>query len=749
MRCWYTQRRGSWDFIRLRSLVVLLLSVLLGALDAPVRAESAADRAGAVQEIAGRVLSRGQNPVEHARVSLSGIPGAVFSDQTGRFEVADVTLPTTLIIEHPRFATAKVEVTGGSSIGGKGAGSATATDLVIVLEAKQEVYETIAVSANRGQQNFAPVSVASTVVEPGEAAAPVSTVGQLLAETAAVSENGQGGIFQTFSIRGVSRQRVLTLVSGMRIVGDRRAGVSASFADPLVLGSIDVVRGPSSTYYGSGALGGVVQLFPRHFDRLTVAAGYESQGDERSLLVAGGDASTSWGLSIRDAESSETPAGDEIYSQFRLTSGSFRHLWERGGLGLEVSVLGSYATDIGKSNTDFPTRTTTYPEERHLVVRFALQRPAVWSFEAALHPNSLETRVIEESVAGSELDNDAVDINLSWQRRIHGSRIGALRLGVDYFGRRGVSALERQFNLANEIGGGALRPDLVQKTLENGEEDELGLFGAWEWNRGPAVIIVGGRAAWQRQQNARTESADDKTATAFTGVVVPVGGGFELAVNAGTGLRFPSLSERFFSGATGRGFVVGNADLEPERSFNLDLGMRFYGKSLFVAGYLFRNEIDDYIERVEVEPERLTFVNLSSGRIEGLETEGLLQLTKDWSMTFGGHLFNGRDSAGEPLADVPANRFYLGVLGQRSSWSWRLRWEARAAKDDPGSGEKAIPAADLLTGSIEYEVRSGLMIQMALRNALDEEYFSSADRKVPLAPGRSVSVGLRWTRSGD
>lgn len=735
--------------MRLRRFVVLLLTVSIWAQEASVQAESAADQKGAVQQIAGRVFSRGQNPVEHARVSLFGIPGAVFSDQTGRFRVDIVALPVTLVVEHPRFATATIEVPIGASIGRQDAGPETASDLVIVLEAKQEVYETIAVSANRGQQNFAPVSVASTVVEPEEAAAPVSTVGQLLAETAAVSENGQGGIFQTFSIRGVSRQRVLTLVSGMRIVGDRRAGVSASFADPLLLGSIDVVRGPSSTYYGSGALGGVVQLFPRHFDRLTVATGYESKGDDRSLLVAGGSASTSWGLSTRDAGSSETPAGDELYSQFHLTSGSFRHLWERGGVGLEVSLLGSYATDVGKANTDFPARRTTYPEERHLIARFALQRPAVWSFEAAFHPNSVETQVIEEAVAGSKLDNDAFDINLSWQRHIHGSRIGALRLGVDYFGRRGVSALERRFDLAGEIGRGPLQPDLIQETLENGEEDELGLFGAWEWNRGPAVIIVGGRAAWQRQENARTESADDDTATAFTGVVVPVGGGFELTANAGTGLRFPSLSERFFSGATGRGFVVGNADLEPERSFNLDLGMRFYGERLFVAGYLFRNEIDDYIERVEVEPERLTFVNLSAGRIEGLEAEGLLQLGSGWSMTFGGHIFSGRDTVDDPLADVPADRFYIGARGQQSHWSWRLRWEARAAKDDPGSGEKAIPAADLLSGSVEYEVRSGLMIQMGLRNALDEEYFTSADRKVPLAPGRSVSVGLRWTRSGD
>ena len=261
------------------------------------------------------------------------------------------------------------------------------------------------------------------------------------------------------------------------------------------------------------------------------------------------------------------------------------------------------------------------------------------------------------------------------------------------------------------------------------------------------MVIAGGRLAWQRQQNASEGSTDDEAVTAFAGLVLPVGGGFELAANAGTGLRFPSLSERFFSGTTGRGSVIGNRSLEPERSFNLDLGMRYYGQRLFVAGYLFRNEIDDYIERVEIEPDRLTFVNISSGRIEGIEAEGLLQLTSGWSLMFGGHVMEGRDEDDLPLADVPADRLYAGAGLEKGRWSWRVRWESRAEKDDPGSGEKAVPAADLVSSSVQVGLWPGMKLQLAVRNALDEEYFNSADRKVPLAPGRSLSVSLRWSRA--
>ena len=86
-------------------------------------------------------------------------------------------------------------------------------------------------------------------------------------EIPGVSQNGQAGLFQVFSVRGVSRQRVLTMLDGVRLTSERRAGVSASFVDPLLLGELDVLRGPASTYYGSGALGGALQMLPRSFER--------------------------------------------------------------------------------------------------------------------------------------------------------------------------------------------------------------------------------------------------------------------------------------------------------------------------------------------------------------------------------------------------------------------------------------------------------------------------------------------------
>ncbi len=49
-----------------------------------------------------------------------------------------------------------------------------------------------------------------------------------------ISLNGQGGLLQNVSVRGFSRWRVQTLLDGVPIISDRRAGSSYGFF-PLIL----------------------------------------------------------------------------------------------------------------------------------------------------------------------------------------------------------------------------------------------------------------------------------------------------------------------------------------------------------------------------------------------------------------------------------------------------------------------------------------------------------------------------------
>lgn len=604
-------------------------------------------------------------------------------------------------------------------------------------ETEPTVHEHVSVSAFGEETAFAPESMSATTVDPLEATASPSSLGELLNEAPSVAENGQGGLFQAYSVRGVSRRRVQTLVAGMRIVGERRAGVSTSFLDPTLMGSVDVLRGPASTFHGSGALGGVIAIAPRRLDGWEVEGGYETQGDESFQRAGWGDEKTSFAIARRAANGAEAPDGDALFSGFEQTSLAFSRQGRHRGLDLRLDALASVGHDIEKANTDHPVRSTIYPSEHHVLVRLAADTDSGWHAAVWAHPNRLETRVTDtDDATDSRLDNRAVDLGLRGERAFTLGRDVEGRAGLEWIGRRGVDAVERTADLA---GGGVTRSE----TLFDGEEDEVGVFGALEWKGARARGTTGARVSWQQQQNDGGTHRTSRALTGFVGTVVPLPRGFEAVANVGTGIRFPSLSERFFSGTTGAGSVVSTLGLDPERSWSYDAGLHWFGDRIHLAGFVFRNDVDDYIERIEVAPDTLTFRNFVSGTIEGIELEGYAKATERLRLSFGAHSIRGRANDDTALADVPADRVFVSAHWDRGRWTARGRVELRGRKDDPGSGEVEIASASLLSGGVDYAFADGLTGSLTATNLLDEEYRSSADRRVPLAPGRSVAISLR------
>jgi iron complex outermembrane receptor protein len=312
---------------------------------------------------------------------------------------------------------------------------------------------------------------------------------------------------------------------------------------------------------------------------------------------------------------------------------------------------------------------------------------------------------------------------------------------VETFGRRGVDAEEIRVSLDPNS------PDPVQRfrTLDDAGESEVAGFatvrGAW----GSAEWEAGTRFTWLEQENRRDPGAHDTAWSGFAGLSVPLPARFTLTGHLGTGLRFPTLTERFFSGTTGRGVVVGNRNLQPERSYNIDVGLKWVTGSLFLGGAVYYNRIEGYIERIEIAPGRYTFVNLTSGAIAGTEGQIQWQVDENWTLGGGGHWLQGRTTDERPLADIPPAEAWVDLGRQHRRWEFGIRYAYRAGKDDPGSGEQAIPAARLLTASLGLHPATGWRGSVFATNLLDETYFVSADDKAAPAPGRALGLQVRWT----
>ena len=673
--------------------------------------------------VEGTVVTPANTPVEGARVELVDDDAVRTTDSRGAFRFPDLDPPVTLRVVHPRFQTLETEC--------------CAEDEVLVLVPKQKAYGEIVITANReSTTGVQPISVATSTISADDRPAPVTSVVDLAESMPGVAETGQGGLFQAFSIRGTGGQRVLSLVAGTRILTERRAGATASFIDPLLLGSVNVVRGPYSSYYGSGALGGVLEAVPRLFTEATFEAGWETEGDANYQLIGLNLDGWSVGLARRASNETETPDGLVLPGQFEQYSASVGRIWTLSS-GVEVDLLlaPSVGDDIGKPNRRYPSRVTTYPDERHLVGRLSIRDPGEWHVDLYLHPNTLDTRNVT-SEERSLVENEAFDLGLNLQRELSLPASYAARVGFDYFGRRGVEATERIIDLATG--------DSESLATLDGWQDEVAAYGSVRRSFGALAAELGGRFTWIQQDNAGSDTSDDSAATGFLGLSMPVGAGFELAANVGTGFRFPGLSERYYSGSTGRGQVIANQGLDPERSLTTDIGVRYFGGRLFVAAYLYRTEIDDYIERIDLEPGVRTYVNLTSGTIDGLELEGSLQASDELRLDWAGQITDGEADDGSPLAESPSDRVTVGAVYSHGDWGGALRWQHRFSKDDPGPGEVPIGSADIVSASVRRTLPNDLVLLLFADNLLDQTYLPTADDLAVPAAGRSVGVGIRW-----
>jgi vitamin B12 transporter len=137
---------------------------------------------------------------------------------------------------------------------------------------------TLAAAQDRGDVELAPVTVrlpqrpsrdASaqvTVIDiakrDGEA---VTTPGVLLSAPGLSIIDHGGGQMVTLSIRGSNSDQVLVTLDGLPLSSVAGGGTDLSFIPPALLERAEVVRGAVGARYGSGALGGAVDLTLRRF----------------------------------------------------------------------------------------------------------------------------------------------------------------------------------------------------------------------------------------------------------------------------------------------------------------------------------------------------------------------------------------------------------------------------------------------------------------------------------------------------
>jgi iron complex outermembrane receptor protein len=489
-------------------------------------------------------------------------------------------------------------------------------------------------------QSSTPVSILSgEELEKNQSA----TLGETLKSVPGVNSTYFGPVASSPIIRGLDGPRVKVVQNGMdssdasRVGPDHIATTEASTAT-----QIEVLRGPSTLLYGSGAIGGVVNVVDNRLPKTRqeglsgrVSALHDTVSNESTIStdLNGGKNKFAWHL---DAFSRKTD--DYDVPEFTLEDGDIIDTLENsdidsqgftlgaGWIGDDVTLSLAYGrldTDYGipgHAHDDHEDHDEEEPEEAAVFARMQQDRfqsvidwknLSGWFTEAHWHNAYTEYQhsEIEGGEVGTTFKNDSLE-----------SRLWAKHAAVN--GWQGVVGLHYTSSDFSAVGEEAFTPstESISNALFVLEEKSVGNF---LWQLGARFEHVSHKPDNAFFTNSEVDANfDDVTYSANSlsaGFVYQVDANQSFAVNYAHSERAPSSAEMFSNGIhiststyeVGAGFnlvtdhsnpddleftlLQSNREVKKEVSNNLDLTYRVQTDDLHANFSVFYNQIDNYL----------------------------------------------------------------------------------------------------------------------------------------------------------
>ncbi|MBC7364201.1 MAG: TonB-dependent receptor, partial [Candidatus Aminicenantes bacterium] len=652
----------------IRSVIFLIFIVLLlfGTLSA-------------TEKIRGQVLSINGIPINRAEVKVENQELFTLTDEKGYFELELPQEDKKIIIKikHPDYFEEEfvINTTQGKKV----------LQFMLVPFVRQT--EEVVVTATRFPEPLLELPVSGSVISKltvEEKLPPHVT--EVVSLSTGVTSLGSGGFSIVPSIRGLARRRVLLLIDNSRISSDRRTGPNASFLNPQDLEKIEIFRSPSSVFYGSDAMGGVINLLTytppaENHLKLKGHLKYGSVNNEREFNLAISGARSGWAyyFSVRNdqADNYKSPQGEIPYSYFSQSSLMGKVVRYSEKREITTSFILARGRDIGKPAVNSLTKPTWYPRENQNLFQFNWKEKSLGEkVELVIHfylnPNFLETRKdsiknglkTQESFARTESTDYGAQLSLEYKL----SNTFRLISGADFYARARSKALNQYKTLDST---GQVTEITTEYPYLNGNRKDAGLFLSFDYLGIRKLDLTGGLRLDFLKSSAETGgqllASDKTTLTGFLAASYRLLDSLNIFANFSRSYRAPDINERFYTGITGRGFIIANPGLKNEDGLNFESGFRFSQKRTFLGLYLFQYSIDNLIERYKIGDQLYTYENVDNGRIKGLEVEWEWFPIKGFSLFGNYYLYQGKSKiSGNPLNDIPPQRL---IIGSRIWWN--------------------------------------------------------------------------------
>ncbi|MCX7833145.1 MAG: TonB-dependent receptor [Ignavibacteria bacterium] len=615
------------------------------------------------------------------------------------------------------------------------------------------------------------------------------------------------GIWGTdVNIRGLSKNNIVTIIDGNRIETATDLSARLSMLDVSDIERVEIIKGGASTLYGTGATGGVVNIYtktPGYNKKIlggSFQIGYNTVNNNPSTRLSIQTSSNRYYLKLSgtysNAGNTRTPSGilaNSQYTDYYLTA--VLGLIPYSNNELKIQYQNYYAKDVG-----IPGGSSLFPQ--NAIVKYPQERRQLYSAEYKINnvtrilssislkyyyhyilrdvENSLNQVTIKPPSGTTPKQRITVTtITPSGRHYINGIQLqGLLKpfdnniliTGIDIWKRTLDSRRERnqKIEVLSSVGDTVLSTTL--KTIGERPVPESDYLSAGTYLQDEIILLkeklkltIGGRidkinisnksllqplyeivnGNYNPTPTGQKLIWNDKniSTTSWSGnvnIIYSIYKDLDLTLNIARSFRSPNLEERYQYIDLGNIVKLGNPELESERGWFFDLGIRIWrgflkskNQSITFTGNVFLNLFNNLVSEVPTTYEgRQAYIktNIGTARLYGFDFNFNFNFYKYLNFYLIAAYVRGEDTGNNTnLPAIPPFNTKVGFQGWITDWlNFDLNSVIFSKQDLIAQGEITTPGyaifnLSLNTSNFDLQYFK-LRIFSGIENIFNKEY---------------------------
>ena len=558
-----------------------------------------------------------------------------------------------------------------------------------------------------------------------------------------ISNLGGPGKVSTIGIRGTSSTHSIVLVDGIRLSA-ATTGFSAIEHIPLSqIEKIEIVRGPASSLYGQDAIGGVIQIFTKKGvdgfkPYVDIGYGSYNTSNFKSGVRAGNNQTTyaiNFAAMNSDGFSAFVPNPANAANSKNLDKDGYKNYSLSSSLSHKINQ--DYEIDLqyflSKGKNQFDNRFANFSPSFHGNYRneikletYAMnikgQINKAWqssiklsqSTDKYLDLQKLNNFTFEDDANLKDLYKTTQD-QLSWQNNVALPR-GSITLLYDFLKQRIKTT------------------DVYEKTQRTNHGVMVG------------YSLIEDKHNFQSNFRKDFNSVYEDAVTGNIGYAYSIDPNWTIASSYGTAFVSPSFN---FLYSLADSFALGNPNLKPEKSKNIEGSIRYKDDSGSMSLTMFQNKIDDFI--IYTAPaeagSRTSTQNLNKAEIQGLTISG---------DQFFGHFQIKGSATGQSAKNEDTDKYLprrASLIGNINlnyyigNWNIGVEETFSGKRFDDKENIVNLSGYALTNIVTDYKINDKLKLNLRLNNVLDKDYSLAAEGRSGFkyqTPGRSLFANLRY-----